>query len=63
MSYFFSTSLVFKNEKKSAEHAIPDLYFNIFKGIKNNEKSECICLDFAKAFEPVNHEKFHHYMV
>ena len=49
---------------KSTEHAILDLYYNLVKEIETQEKTVCIFLDFAKAFETVNHEilskKLHH---
>ena len=51
---------------KSTKHAILDLYYNI-KGIENQEKTPCIFLDFAEAFDTVNHEillkKLYHYGV
>ena len=33
-----------------------DLYLNIIKAFKNHEKTGCIFLDFAKAFDVVNHD-------
>ena len=52
---------------KSREHAIFDFFSDIIKGIENREKTACIFLDFAKAFDTVNHEillrKLHHYGV
>ena len=43
---------------KSTEHAILDLYTNIIQSIEKQEKSSCIFLDFAKAFDTVNHKIF-----
>ena len=40
---------------KSTEHAILDPYSNRIKAIENHEKQSCIFLDFAKAFDAVNH--------
>ena len=52
---------------KSTEYAIFDLCYNIIKGIGTQEKTACIFLDFAKAFDTVNREillkKLHHYGV
>ena len=52
---------------KLREHAIFDFFSDIIKGIENREKTACIFLDFAKAFDTVNHEillrKLHHYGV
>ena len=39
----------------STEHAIIDLYSKIVSSIDQREKSCCIFLDFAKAFDTVNH--------
>ena len=44
---------------KSTEHAIfLDLYFNIITANEKQEKSACIFLDFAKAFDTVHYEIF-----
>ena len=46
-------------QKKSIEHAILDLNFNIIKTIEKIEKKEKVCTifpDFAKAFDTVNHK-------
>ena len=44
---------------KSTEHAIfLDLHFNIITANEKQEKSACIFLDFAKAFDTVNYEIF-----
>lgn len=40
----------------STEHAILDLYSKIVSAIENKEKSCSIFLDFAKAFDTVNHD-------
>ena len=41
---------------KSTDYAILDLHTNIIKEVENREKSCSIFLDFAKAFDKVNHE-------
>ena len=41
---------------KSTEHAALDLYTNIIKAIEKHEKICAIFLDFAKAFDTVNHD-------
>ena len=41
---------------KSTEHAILDLNFNIIKALEKKEKACTIFLDFAKAFDTVNHK-------
>ena len=41
---------------KSTEHAIIDLHLNIITAIERKEKACAIFLDFAKAFDTVNHE-------
>ena len=41
---------------KSTQHAILDLYSNIIKAIEVHRVSSCIFLDFAKAFDTVNHD-------
>ena len=41
---------------KSTEHVILDVYFNIITANEKYEKNACIFLDFAKAFDTVNHE-------
>ena len=50
---------------KSTDHTILDLHTNIIKAIENREKSCSIFLDFAKAFDTVNHDillkKLKHY--
>ena len=43
-------------KRKSMEHAILDLNFNIIKTIGKKEKACTIFLDFAKAFDTVNHK-------
>ena len=40
---------------KSTEHAILDLYTNLLQAIEKQHKTSCIFLDFAKAFDTVNH--------
>ena len=50
---------------KSTELAIDTLLSNIITSLENKKKSVCIFLDFAKAFDTVNHQillqKLHHY--
>ena len=43
-------------KSKFTQHAILDLYSNIIKVIDILEKTSCIFLDFAKAFDTVNHD-------
>ena len=42
-------------KNKSTEHAILDIQSKIIDAFENKEKSCCIFLDFAKAFDTVNH--------
>ena len=42
-------------EGKSTEQAILDLYTNLIQLIEKRERSSCIFLDFAKAFDTVDH--------
>ena len=50
---------------KATEHAVIDIQENILKSLENKESPCCIFLDFAKAFDTVNHEillqKLNHY--
>ena len=41
---------------KSTEHAILDIYVSILKALEKKQKACCIFLDFAKAFDIVNHK-------
>ena len=43
-------------KNKSTEHAISSLFTNITNALSNKHSSYCIFLDFAKAFDTVNHE-------
>ena len=43
---------------KLTDHAILDLHTNKIKAVENREKSCSIFLDFAKAFDTVNHDIF-----
>ena len=43
-------------KNKSTEHAISSILSNINKASHNNQSSYCIFLDFAKAFDTVNHD-------
>ena len=61
MDFINKNDITFKHQHgfqkgKSTEHAILDLYFNIITANENQEKSACIFLDFAKAFDIVNRE-------
>ena len=62
---FINKHITFKHQYgfqkgKSTEHAILDLYFNIITANEKQEKSACIFLDFAKAFDIVNLVKFYY---
>ena len=41
---------------KSIEHVLLDPHTTIVKAIERNEKTACIFLDFAKAFNTVDHD-------
>ena len=61
MGYLEKNDMLFKHQLrfqkvKSTEHAILDLYSNIIQVIEKKEKAYTIFLDFAKAFDTVNHE-------
>ena len=61
MDFINKHDITFKHEYgfqkgKSTEHAILDLYFNIITANEKQGKSACVFLDFAKAFDTVNHE-------
>ena len=43
-------------KKKSTEHAIFDIHSQVIDSFENQEIPCCIFLDFAKAFDTVNHE-------
>ena len=60
-SFLEKHELLFKHQYgfqkgKSTEHAILDLHSNIIKAIEKKEKTCLIFLDFAKAFDTINHE-------
>ena len=61
MGYLEKYDMSFKHQfefqkGKSTEHAILDLYSNIIQVIEKQEKASTIFLDFAKAFDTVNHK-------
>ena len=65
-----SNKIIFKNQygfqkNKSTEHAILDIQSKIVDAYENKEIPCCIFLDFAKAFDTVNHNillnKLNHY--
>ena len=61
MSFFTKNKTIHKcqfgfQKGKSTEHAILDIYASILKALENKEKACRIFLDFAKAFDTVNHE-------
>ena len=61
MSLFTKIKTIHKHqfrfqEGKSTEHAILDIYESTLKALGKKQKACCIFLDFAKAFETVNHE-------
>ena len=41
---------------KSTEHAISSIFSNITNALSEKHSSYCIFLDFAKAFDTVNHK-------
>ena len=43
-------------KNKSTEHAISSIFSNITNALVNKKSSYCIFLDFAKAFDTVNHK-------
>ena len=61
MSFFTKNKTIHKHQfgfqkGKSTEHAILDIYASILKALEKKQKACCIFLDFAKAFDTVNHE-------
>ena len=52
---------------KSTEHAISSIFTNITNALARKQSSYCIFLDFAKAFDTVNHkilvDKLEYYIV
>ena len=60
MSFFVKNKTIHEHQfgfqkGKSTEHAILDIYASILKGLEKKEKACCTLLDFAKAFDTVNH--------
>ena len=51
----FKHQYCFQNST-STDHAILDLHKNIIEAIEKKEKACAIFLDFAKAFDTVNHK-------
>ena len=69
-SFFDKYKILFKRQYgfqkgKSTEHALIDIQENILKALDKKEIPCCVFLDFAKAFDTVNHKillgKLHHY--
>ena len=61
MDFINKHDIIFKHQYgfqkgKLTEHAILDLYFDSITANEKQEKSACIFLDLAKAFDTVNHE-------
>ena len=61
MSFFTKNKTIHKHQfafqkGQSTEHAILGIYASILKGLEKKEQACCIFLDFAKAFDTVNHE-------
>ena len=70
MSFFTKNKTINKHQfgfqkGKSTEHAVLNIYASILKPLEKKEKACCIVLDFAEAFDTVNHEilltKLRHY--
>ena len=70
MSFFNKYEIINRNQYgfqkgKSTEHAIIDLQSRIVEAFERNEKPCCLFLDFAKAFDTVDHSillnKLNHY--
>ena len=64
MSIFKKNKTIYNSQfgfqqDKSTEHAILDLYANVIQSIVKQEKSSCISLDFAKAFDTVDNKIFY----
>ena len=68
--FFISHNIIYEHQfgfqkNKSTSLAVLDIYSKLIKSIENKEFSCCIFLDFAKAFDTVNHEillsKLEHY--
>ena len=60
-NFVIKHEIIYKNQfgfqkGKSTEHAILDLYTNLLQAIEKQHKISCIFLDFAKAFDTVNHD-------
>ena len=61
MSFFTKNKTINKHQfgfqkGKSTEHAVLNIYASILKPLEKKEKACCIVLDFAEAFDTVNHE-------
>ena len=60
-NFVIKHEIIYKNQfgfqnGKSTEHAILDLYTNLLQAIEKHHKTSCIFLDFAKAFDTLNHD-------
>ena len=69
-NFFISHNIIYEHQfgfqkNKSTSLEVLDIYSKLIKSIENKEFSCCIFLDFAKAFDTVNHEillsKLEHY--
>ena len=68
--FLLSHNIIYEHQfgfqkNKSTSLTVLDIYSKLIKSIENKEFSCCILLDFAKAFDTVNHEillsKLEHY--
>ena len=60
MDFFNKHEIIYKHQfgfqkGKSTEHAVLDLLFNIVSALETKDKACSVFLDFAKAFDTVNH--------
>ena len=61
VDFFNKHEIIYKHQfgfqrRKSTEHAVLDLLYNIVSALETKNKACSIFLDFAKAFDTVNHD-------